>query len=128
MHRNSVPILLERVWSVLHVLEGLPCVVFMPKALPFNKELHLVIRLCFGPGLVREDLLHLKRLGQPFQDLMALYQFKGDGSQLLEHCLRVFVGNDLVKTKYTASSVTMNLDCQVVGSTQYQEAMRSRHK
>ena len=65
----------------------------------------------------RERLTHeadglsavVERLGQPFQDLMALYQFKGDGSQLLEHWLRVFVGNDLVKTKYTDDAVLFGM-------------------
>ena len=71
----------------------------------------------------RERLTHeadglsavVERLGQPFQDLMALYQFKGDGSQLLEHCLRVFVGNDLVKGKYTVDAVLFGMRCILEG-------------
>ena len=34
--------------------------------------------------------------GQPFQDLVPLYQFAGEDRALLKHCLRGMVGNDTV--------------------------------
>ena len=36
----------------------------------------------------------LERLGRPFQDLVATYRFTGPHQELLDHCLRILVGND----------------------------------
>ena len=57
----------------------------------------------------------LERLGQPFQDLVAAYRFTGPHQELLDHCLRVLVGNDLVHAKYDDDALIFGMRCILEG-------------
>ena len=61
----------------------------------------------------------LERLGQPFQDLVAAYRFTGPHQELLDHCLRILVGNDLVHAKYDDRLPRGCTSCQTPGSCRH---------
>ena len=58
--KKTKELLLERVRSVLDILERLPSVILMSKVFPLDQELHPVVSLCLRLGLMSEDFLHLK--------------------------------------------------------------------
>ena len=57
----------------------------------------------------------LERLGQPFQDLVAAYRFMGPHQELMDHCLRILVGTDLVHAKYDDDSLVFGMRCILEG-------------
>ena len=69
-----------------------------------------------------------ERLGQPFQDLVAAYRFTGPHQELLDHCLRILVGNDLVHVKYDDDSLVFGMRAHNPrGCTSCQKLRSHRH-
>ena len=77
--------------------------------------LHLKARVALQ-ACTQDDLSALlERLGQPLQDLVAAYRFTGPHQELLDHCLRILVGNDLVHPKYDDDSLVSGMRCILEG-------------